>query len=53
MSVQITDVYDDRYVAFLDLLGFKAKVNDADTNPEARKEVLDVLDILRDTLCNN
>ncbi|MCK9635491.1 MAG: hypothetical protein M0R41_04370 [Methylobacter tundripaludum] len=51
--MHVTDAYVDKYVAFLDLLGFKSKVNDADTNPEVRKELLNVLDILRDTLCNN
>jgi hypothetical protein len=53
MAFEVTDVYNDKYVAFLDLLGFKSKVNDADTNPEVRKEILNVLDILRDTLSNN
>jgi hypothetical protein len=49
----ITDIYVDKYVVFLDLLGFKSKVKDADTNPEVRKELLNVLGTLRDTLCNN
>lgn len=32
----VTDVYADKYVVFLDLLGFKARVNDADANLKAR-----------------
>ena len=42
MSFEVTDVYTDKYVVFLDLLGFKSKVNDADTNPEVTE---------RDTQC--
>lgn len=49
----VSDAYSEKYVVFLDLLGFKAKVNDADANPEVRQELLTVLDIVRDTLCNN
>jgi hypothetical protein len=53
MSSQVTDIYSDKYVAFLDLLGFKSKVNEADKKPDVRKEILNALDILRDTLCND
>ncbi|MES2367276.1 MAG: hypothetical protein V4563_15470 [Pseudomonadota bacterium] len=49
----VTDVYADKYVVFLDLLGFKARVEDADATPQARQELLHVLNIVRDTLCNN
>ncbi len=49
----IPDVYSEKYVVFLDLLGFKAKVNAADVDSELRKEVLTVLRIVRETLCNN
>lgn len=50
---KIKDIYTDKYVVFLDILGFKNKVNDAEKNPETRQELLDILDILRDTLCNS
>lgn len=53
MSFEVNDVYKNKYVAFLDLLGFKSKVNDADTNHKVQKEILNVLDIFRDTLCNS
>ena len=33
----IADLYAEKYVVFLDLLGFKAKVEDADANSEARQ----------------
>jgi len=37
----------------LDLLGFKAKVEAADRDEVARGEILNALDIVRDSLCNN
>jgi hypothetical protein len=49
----VADIYAEKYVVFLDLLGFKAKVEDADVRPEARQEILNALDIVRDSLCNN
>ena len=51
-SMLIADKYTEKYVVFLDLLGFKTRVKDADTNPEARQELLYALDIIRDSLCN-
>lgn len=48
----ITDRYSDKYVVFLDLLGFKAKVEEADTNAESRRILLDVLDRVRTSFGN-
>ena len=48
----IADIYAEKYVVFLDLLGFKEKVKEADANSEARQELLNALDIVRDSLCN-
>jgi hypothetical protein len=45
--------YRERYVVFLDLLGFKALVENAEVNEEARERLLESLDHLRRTLCND
>lgn len=42
--------YGEKYVAFLDVLGFKAQVGYADDNPEGRQYIVDVIRILRNTL---
>ncbi|MGA2771288.1 MAG: hypothetical protein ABSG26_10785 [Bryobacteraceae bacterium] len=52
-QVNVANEYGKRYVAFLDLLGFKALVADAEVNEEARKRLTDSLSLLRETLCNN
>lgn len=48
-----TEAYRDKYVAFVDLLGFKRLVADADASPEKRLRVLELLDLLRTTACEN
>lgn len=48
-----THDYKERYVAFLDLLGFKNLVTNAETNPVERERLLAVLEIMRDSLCQN
>lgn len=45
--------YRQRYVAFLDMLGFKALVEDAEVNGKARDRLSDSLSLLRETLCND
>lgn len=53
MSSNVPDVYADKYVVFLDLLGFKDKVTGADESPTVRQELLGILDILQNTLCDD
>ena len=45
--------YRERYVAFLDLLGFKVLVEAAERDDKERQRLLEVLDHLSQTLCNN
>jgi hypothetical protein len=45
--------YKDRYVAFLDLLGFKALVESAEVDASEQARLKEVLDLLSRTLCNN
>jgi hypothetical protein len=45
--------YKDRYVAFLDLLGFKARVESAERNPDDRAKLHQILALVRDTLVGN
>jgi hypothetical protein len=47
------DDYQERYVAFLDLLGFKAQVERAEENLEQRAKLRDILSLMRDTLCES
>ena len=47
------DDYKDRYVAYLDLLGFKTQVESAERNPAERVRLRDILALVRDTLCEN
>jgi hypothetical protein len=46
-------VYKERYVAFLDLLGFKALVELAENDASESERLKEVLDLLNRTLCNN
>src|SRR5438128_2722328 len=45
--------YRERYVALLDLLGFKQLVENAETNPSDRENLIESLDLLRNTLCTH
>jgi len=45
------DDYKDRYVAYLDLLGFKTQVESAERNPVERARLREILSLVRDTLC--
>jgi hypothetical protein len=47
------DIYREKYVAFVDLLGFKRLVADADQSQERRRHVHEVLELLRETACEN
>lgn len=49
----VENEYRERYVVFLDLLGFKALVENAEVNAEARERLTESLDRLRETLCDN
>jgi hypothetical protein len=42
------DGYNPRYVAFLDLLGFKALVERAEREPAEQERLMEVLRLLRD-----
>jgi hypothetical protein len=56
MSQRGTDVVDDykeRYVAFLDLLGFKAQVENAERDPVERAKLRQILELVRDTVGQN
>ena len=52
-SKQMLGEYKDRYVAFLDLLGFKEQVLKAEADPEERTKLHDVLGLVRDTIGGN
>jgi hypothetical protein len=51
--VATQDEYKDRYVAFLDLLGFKALVCAAENDESEHSRLREVLERLNQTLCNN
>ena len=53
MPDDVVDEYDERYVAFLDLLGFKRQVETAESDPSERKRLRGVLELVRDTLGEN
>lgn len=52
-TVATQDEYKDRYVAFLDLLGFKALVCAAENDESEHSRLREVLERLNQTLCNN
>jgi hypothetical protein len=52
-TVATQDEYKDRYVAFLDLLGFKALVCAAENDESEHFRLREVLERLNQTLCNN
>lgn len=45
--------YRDRYVAYLDLLGFKVLVERAEREPDERTRLREALALMRDTLCHS
>ena len=52
-SARVQDIYRDKYVAFVDLLGFKRLVVASASSPERRQHVLEILELLRSTACEN
>jgi hypothetical protein len=50
---QVESEYRERYAVFLDLLGFKALVENAEANGETRERLTESLDRMRETLCND
>lgn len=53
MNNNAPDEYEERYVAFLDLLGSKRQVEIAENNLEERKKLGEILVLVRDTLGEN
>ena len=53
MTDSQSDDYKERYVAFLDLLGFQNQVERAETNQDERTKLLEVLGLMKETLTNN
>jgi hypothetical protein len=51
MSDGSADGYRDLYIAFLDLLGFKAQVEAAETDPVAHEKLRTVLQLVQESLC--
>jgi len=47
------DPYREKYVTFIDLLGFSQLVNSDDLDNEKRRDVIKILGHLRDSLCEN
>lgn len=52
-SVDEVHDYKERYVAFLDLLGFKVQVKVAEETPSQWLRLREILALVRDTLCEN
>lgn len=52
-SVDEVHDYKERYVAFLDLLGFKVQVEEAERTPSEWPRLREILALVRDTLCEN
>jgi hypothetical protein len=50
---QVRDIYCEKYVAFVDLLGFKSIVVGAERFPEKRQGVLEILRLMQSSLCDN
>jgi hypothetical protein len=47
------DSYQEKYVAFLDLLGFKAQVEAAEIDETAHEKLREVLKLVHESLCEN
>lgn len=48
---EFVDNYKDRYVAFVDLLGFKERIIESERSSDHRRFLHEILDLVRDTLC--
>jgi hypothetical protein len=53
MSDEAVEEYKERYVAFLDLLGFKRQVEIAEGDPSENRKLREILVLVRDTLGEN
>jgi hypothetical protein len=53
MTEEAIDDYEERYVAFVDLLGFKQQVAAAENDPSERAMLREILGVVRDTLGEN
>jgi hypothetical protein len=53
MMEEAIDDYEERYVAFVDLLGFKAQVATAEKNPSERARLREILGVVKDILGEN
>jgi hypothetical protein len=47
MMEEAIDDYEERYVAFVDLLGFKAQVATAEKNPSERARLREILGVVK------
>jgi hypothetical protein len=45
--------YEEKYVAFLDLLGFKSQVEAAEHDPVAHEKLRTILQLVHESLCEN
>jgi hypothetical protein len=52
MSIENMPIYREKYVAFLDLMGFKPSIDRTQYNSTAHKKIHDTLAVLKDTLYN-
>lgn len=52
-STNAQDSYEEKYVAFLDLLGFKAQVEAAEHDRAAHHKLRTVLQLVHESLCEN
>jgi hypothetical protein len=52
-EAQSVDDYRELYIAFLDLLGFKSQVEDAENDPVAHDKLRTILNLVRESLCEN
>lgn len=50
---EIENIYKEKYVVFIDILGFKSHVEYADKDKEKQQEVLRILNLVRYSLCDD
>jgi hypothetical protein len=53
IDLDLVNDYREKYVAFLDLLGFRALVTKIGQDVLERHRVVEALKVVRDTLCQN
>lgn len=52
-AVEIANEFNELYIAFLDLLGFKSQVEAAESDPTAHEKLRNVLRLVHESLCEN